>query len=97
MPLMLVEERQVALFLAGAALTVGSVGWTAGSWLQSQPWLRIRRDRLITFGCLSLALGLAANGAGRAAARAALLAGRRGLDLRRTGHGPGRLEHRRWP
>ena len=38
-PLMLVEERQVALVLAGAALTVGSVGWTAGSWLQSRPWL----------------------------------------------------------
>ena len=59
-PLMLVEERQVALVLAGAALTVGSVGWTAGSWLQSRPWLRIRRDRLIALGCLSLTLGLVA-------------------------------------
>jgi MFS family permease len=58
-PLMLVEERQLTLFLAGAALTVGSVGWTAGSWLQSQSWLRLRRDRLITFGALSLAVGLA--------------------------------------
>ena len=58
-PLMLVEERQVALFLAGAALTVGSVGWTAGSWLQSQPWFRIRRDRLITLGSFSVAVGLA--------------------------------------
>lgn len=58
-PLMLVEERSVPLVLAGAALTVGSVGWTAGSWLQSRPWLRVRRDRLITLGCLSLAIGLA--------------------------------------
>ena len=58
-PLMLVEERSVPLVLAGAALTVGSVGWTAGSWLQSRPWLRVRRDRLITFGCLSLSVGLA--------------------------------------
>ena len=58
-PLMLVEERGVALVLAGAALTVGSVGWTAGSWLQSRPWLKIRRDRLIALGCLSLTLGLA--------------------------------------
>ena len=57
-PLMLVQERGVALVLAGAALTVGSVGWTAGSWLQSRPWLRIRRDRLITAGCFSLCLGV---------------------------------------
>ncbi|HSU35470.1 MAG TPA: MFS transporter [Propionibacteriaceae bacterium] len=61
-PLMLVEERLVALVLAGAALTVGSVGWMTGSWLQSRPWLRIRRDRLITFGCLSLTLGLGSTG-----------------------------------
>lgn len=57
-PLMLVEERGLALVLAGAALTVGSVGWTTGSWLQSRTWLRVRRDRLITLGCLSLVLGL---------------------------------------
>ena len=57
-PLMLVEERKVALVLAGAALTIGSVGWTIGSWLQSRPWLKMRRDLLITLGCLSLALGL---------------------------------------
>jgi len=61
-PLMLVEERKVALVLAGAALTVGAVGWTTGSWLQSRRWLKIRRDRLITFGCVSLSLGLGATG-----------------------------------
>jgi hypothetical protein len=39
-PLMLVEQRSVPLFQAGAVLTVGALGWTAGSWLQSRPWLR---------------------------------------------------------
>lgn len=59
-PLMLVEQRHLSLGLAGAVLTVGSVGWTTGSYLQSRPWLRVRRDRLILLGCSSLALGIAA-------------------------------------
>jgi MFS family permease len=58
-PLMLVEQRSIPLFQAGAVLTVGAVGWTAGSWLQSRPWLPIRRDLLITLGCISVVLGLA--------------------------------------
>jgi MFS family permease len=58
-PLMLVEQRTVPLFQAGAVLTVGAVGWTTGSWIQSRPWLRIRRDVLITLGCCSVAGGLA--------------------------------------
>jgi MFS family permease len=58
-PLMLVEQRSVPLVQAGAVLTVGAIGWTAGSWLQSRPWLRIRRDVLITLGCCSVAIGLA--------------------------------------
>jgi MFS family permease len=58
-PLMLVEQRSVPLFQAGAVLTVGAVGWTLGSWLQARPWLPIRRDRLITLGCWSVMFGLA--------------------------------------
>ena len=58
-PLMLVEQRSVPLLQAGAVLTVGAIGWTAGSWLQSRPWLRMRRDVLITLGCASVAFGLA--------------------------------------
>jgi MFS family permease len=58
-PLMLVEQRSVPLVQAGAVLTFGAVGWTAGSWLQSRAWLLIRRDVLITLGCGLVALGLA--------------------------------------
>jgi MFS family permease len=56
---MLVEQRSVPLLEAGAVLTVGAIGWTVGSWLQSRPWLPIRRDRLITLGCISVAIGVA--------------------------------------
>ncbi|MFL6027668.1 MAG: MFS transporter [Friedmanniella sp.] len=62
LPLMLVEQRRVALVLAGATLTVGAVGWTVGSWIQSRPWFPVRRDRLITAGCVSVTLGLFAVG-----------------------------------
>ncbi|WP_375423904.1 MFS transporter [uncultured Friedmanniella sp.] len=60
LPLMLVEQRGVALILAGATLTTGAVGWTFGSFVQARPWLPFRRDRLITVGCLAVAFGLAA-------------------------------------
>lgn len=59
LPLMLVEQRKVPLVVAGAMLTVGAIGWTTASWLQSQTWLPVRRDRLITYGTLSVCLGIA--------------------------------------
>ncbi|HYP45178.1 MAG TPA: MFS transporter [Propionibacteriaceae bacterium] len=57
-PLMLVEQRGLSLVLGGVVLTVGSIGWTTGSWLQSRPGLRLRRDRIITVGASLVALGL---------------------------------------
>lgn len=59
LPLMLVEQRRVPLVVAGAMLTVGAIGWTVASWLQSQSWVSARRDRLITYGTLSVCLGIA--------------------------------------
>ncbi|MBO0813467.1 MAG: MFS transporter, partial [Microlunatus sp.] len=49
-PLMLVEERKLPLTLAGGVLTVGTVGWFIGAWVQSQRWMTMRRDRMITLG-----------------------------------------------
>jgi len=57
-PLMLVEQRGVPLVVAGGVLTLGAIGWTTGSWLQSRPSLPLRRDRIITLGTVALFLGL---------------------------------------
>ena len=42
---------------AGLALTIGSLGWSFGSWLQAR--MRMRRDRIITTGTCLVALGMA--------------------------------------
>ena len=57
-PLMLVEQRGLTLLRAGGVLTVGALGWTAGSWIQSRPRLGLRRDHIITLGTGLLLLGL---------------------------------------
>jgi MFS family permease len=60
LPLMLVEQRHLSLLVAGSALTLGALGWTAGSWLQSRRSLPLRRDHIIALGAASLATGVAA-------------------------------------
>ena len=64
LPLSLVDTRGLSLFRAGLMLTVGSLGWTVGSFLQSQPWLMLRRDQLIQLGALFSLLGVVAIAAG---------------------------------
>jgi MFS family permease len=59
LPLMLVRSEGLSLWWSGAILTIGSVGWMAGAWLQSRPWLRLRRDQIIVAGAVSLVVGLA--------------------------------------
>jgi hypothetical protein len=58
-PLMLVEQRDLSLLLAGSTLTVGALGWSAGAWLQSLRSFRVRRDRVITLGATCVLLGVA--------------------------------------
>jgi MFS family permease len=59
-PLMLVEQRHLALTLAGGVLTVGSIGWFGGAWVQSQRWMTLRRDRMVMLGtgCVAAGVGL---------------------------------------
>ncbi|HET7724866.1 MAG TPA: MFS transporter [Propionibacteriaceae bacterium] len=66
LPLMMVEQHGWSLLLAGGLLTVGAIGWTAASWVQSRsiPWLP--RGRIILVGNITLTLALAAVGLGAA-------------------------------
>ena len=56
LPLML-TMRGVPLAVAGLVITVGSVGWMGGSWLQARPWLRLSRDQIIVWGAVCVAGG----------------------------------------
>src|SRR3954451_17391632 len=56
-PLMLVEQRDLSLLLAGSTLTVGALGWSAGAWLQSLRGFRVPRHRIITLGAACVMAG----------------------------------------
>lgn len=58
LPLMLVGERGLSLAVAGIILSIGSLGWSAGSWLQGRDALNGRRERLVAAGGAALAGGL---------------------------------------
>ena len=57
-PLMLVNERGQSLGTAGTILAVGSLGWSAGSWVQGRDRWAGRRDRLVVAGGVLLTAGL---------------------------------------
>lgn len=57
-PLMLVNERGQSLGTAGTILAVGSLGWSAGSWVQGRDRWAGRRDRLVVAGGALLTTGL---------------------------------------
>lgn len=58
-PLMLTGERGLTLAQAGSLLAIGSIGWSLGSWVQGRDAFAGRRDRLVSVGGGTLALGLA--------------------------------------
>ncbi len=57
-PLMLVAHRGLTPALAGAVLTTGALGWSAGSWLQGSPRVRMERVTLLSLGGAVLAGGV---------------------------------------
>ncbi|MBN9107057.1 MAG: MFS transporter [Propionibacteriaceae bacterium] len=57
--LMLVRSEGLNLSWGGVVVTIGSAGWTTGSWLQSRSWLRLRRDTIASVGAALTAAGLA--------------------------------------
>lgn len=64
--LMMVEQHQWSLFLAGGLLTVGAVGWTTGSWIQSRRISWLPRGRIILVGAAMQTLALVLVGIGAA-------------------------------
>ena len=54
------QLRGLSPFEVGLALTVGSLGWTTGSWLQSQAWIRLDRGAYVTAGAACSTVGIAA-------------------------------------
>ena len=59
-PLMLVGERGLSLGAAGTTLAVGSLGWSAGSWVQGRDRWGGRRPLLVVAGGALLTTGLLA-------------------------------------
>jgi MFS family permease len=59
-PLALVRLRGLDLATAGIALTVATLSWTAGAWIQARWFTRIGARRFVTLGFLTLALGILA-------------------------------------
>ena len=57
LPLMITQERGGSLATAGVVLAVGSLGWSAGSWIQGHPSMTGRRAALVSIGAAFLMAG----------------------------------------
>ena len=57
-PLMLVNERHLSLTTAGITLTVGTLGWSFGSFVQGHHVMINRRSELVVAGGASLTVGI---------------------------------------
>ncbi len=57
-PLMLVNERNLSLTTAGVILSVGSLGWSFGSFVQGHRLMHNRRSELVAAGGAALTVGI---------------------------------------
>lgn len=60
-PLALIDIRGLGAAQAGLPLTIGSVLWTAGAWVQAREAPRRRLDNLVALGVLLIVLGVGAS------------------------------------
>ena len=58
-PLLLSRERGLSPTMAGAALTLGALGWSLGSWLRSRPSQPFTPPRLLRIGMSLIVVGIA--------------------------------------
>lgn len=59
LPLLLIREHDLSPLVAGIALTLGSLGWTAGSWIQARIDSRYPAPLRLRFSYAALACGIA--------------------------------------
>ncbi|MCW4453526.1 MFS transporter [Flavobacterium sp. MXW15] len=62
LPLLLSRERGLSPWLAGVALSVGALGWAAGSWYQGHTRRGWSRRQLLQTGALAMAAGIGLTG-----------------------------------
>ncbi|HTY71859.1 MAG TPA: MFS transporter [Actinomycetes bacterium] len=59
-PLLLVTQRGLTPTVAGVTLTVGSLGWSTGAWIQGRPTMLLPREALVRSGAILLVAGILA-------------------------------------